>query len=171
MAGNGGLMKLDVGELSAEQQEKLRRFKSKTRIDNEKYLRSHPEVEELMADFLRNVLGKRPADIHEFAAVLEEEGDEDKHMMYFTKHVFHSRLFSKVRWASCKMGNEGGNEITNPQRRKMRKCQTKGYPAPEMMQSNKKWNFSNLPAMLQRMRNSSVSTPDVTIAKSSGKDE
>lgn len=40
-------------------------------------------------------------------------------MMYFTKHVFHSRLFSKVRWASCKMGNEGGNEITNPQRRKL----------------------------------------------------
>ncbi|XP_056299902.1 RIIa domain-containing protein 1 [Pseudoliparis swirei] len=68
MAGNGGLIKLDVGELSAEQQEKLRRFKRKTRIDNEKYLRSHPEVEELMADFLRNVLGKRPADIHEFAA-------------------------------------------------------------------------------------------------------
>uniref|UniRef100_A0A8C2ZB46 RIIa domain-containing protein 1 n=1 Tax=Cyclopterus lumpus TaxID=8103 RepID=A0A8C2ZB46_CYCLU len=56
MAGNGGLEKLDVGELSAEQQEMLRRFKSKTKIDNEKYLRSHPEVEVLMADFLRYVM-------------------------------------------------------------------------------------------------------------------
>lgn len=68
MAGEGGLLKLDVGVLSAEQQEKLRQFKIKTRIDNEKYLRSHPEVEVLIGDFLRDVLLKRPADIREFAA-------------------------------------------------------------------------------------------------------
>nr|XP_046256845.1 RIIa domain-containing protein 1 [Scatophagus argus] len=68
MAGKGGLAKLDVGLLSAEQQEKLRQFKIKTRIENEKYLRSHPEVEVLIGDFLRDVLLKRPADIREFAA-------------------------------------------------------------------------------------------------------
>ncbi|XP_042280423.1 RIIa domain-containing protein 1 [Thunnus maccoyii] len=68
MAGKGGLTKLDVGVLSAEQQEKLRQFKIKTRIENEKYLRSHPEVEVLIGDFLRDVLLKRPVDIHEFAA-------------------------------------------------------------------------------------------------------
>uniref|UniRef100_A0A667YQB4 RIIa domain-containing protein 1 n=1 Tax=Myripristis murdjan TaxID=586833 RepID=A0A667YQB4_9TELE len=53
MAGKGEPDKLDVGALSAEQQEKLRQFKIKTRIDNEKYLRSHPEVEILINDFLR----------------------------------------------------------------------------------------------------------------------
>ncbi|XP_008285958.1 RIIa domain-containing protein 1 [Stegastes partitus] len=68
MAGKGGLSKLDVGVLSTEQQEKLRQFKIKTRIDNEKYLRSHPEVELLIGDFLRDVLLKRPVDVREFAA-------------------------------------------------------------------------------------------------------
>ncbi|XP_071326566.1 RIIa domain-containing protein 1 [Trachinotus anak] len=68
MAGKGGLVKLDVGVLSPEQQEKLRQFKIKTRIDNEKYLKSHPEVELMIGDFLRDVLLKRPADIREFAA-------------------------------------------------------------------------------------------------------
>ncbi|XP_034409980.1 RIIa domain-containing protein 1 [Cyclopterus lumpus] len=83
MAGNGGLEKLDVGELSAEQQEMLRRFKSKTKIDNEKYLRSHPEVEVLMADFLRNVLCKGPADIHEFAA--DHFSNPDLHVVIGSK--------------------------------------------------------------------------------------
>ncbi|CAJ1062259.1 RIIa domain-containing protein 1 [Xyrichtys novacula] len=68
MAGKGGLTKLDVGVLSAEQQEKLREFKIKTRIDNERYLRSHPEVEILIGNFLRDVLLERPTDIQEFAA-------------------------------------------------------------------------------------------------------
>ncbi|KAM8734553.1 RIIa domain-containing protein 1 [Acanthopagrus schlegelii] len=68
MAGRDGSLKLDVGVLSAEQQEKLRQFKIKTRIDNETYLRSHPEVDALIGDFLRDVLLRRPADIREFAA-------------------------------------------------------------------------------------------------------
>ncbi|XP_068616636.1 RIIa domain-containing protein 1 [Brachionichthys hirsutus] len=68
MAGKRGLEKVDVGELSAEQQEKLRQFKINTRIDNERYLRSHPEVEEMIADFLREVILKRPPDIQGFAA-------------------------------------------------------------------------------------------------------
>ncbi|KAM4600370.1 RIIa domain-containing protein 1 [Polymixia lowei] len=68
MSGKEGLEKLDVGALSAEQQEKLRRFKVKKKIDNEKYLRSHPEVEILISDFLREVFLKRPDDISEFSA-------------------------------------------------------------------------------------------------------
>ncbi|KAM6909957.1 RIIa domain-containing protein 1 [Xenentodon cancila] len=68
MSGKDGLTKPDAGVLSVEQQEKLRQFKVTTRIDNEIYLRSHPEVEELIGDFLRDVLLKRPSDIREFAA-------------------------------------------------------------------------------------------------------
>ncbi|XP_036395604.1 RIIa domain-containing protein 1 isoform X2 [Megalops cyprinoides] len=68
MAEKSGLEKLDIGALSPEQQEKLRQFKITTRIANEKYLRSHPEVEVLLSEFLRDVFLKRPVDIREFAA-------------------------------------------------------------------------------------------------------
>ncbi|XP_003200227.1 RIIa domain-containing protein 1 [Danio rerio] len=68
MADRNDLEKLDFGALSLDQQVKLRQFKIKTRIANEKYLRFHPEVEMLLSDFLRNVFLKRPADVHEFAA-------------------------------------------------------------------------------------------------------
>uniref|UniRef100_A0A3P8RYS5 RIIa domain-containing protein n=1 Tax=Amphiprion percula TaxID=161767 RepID=A0A3P8RYS5_AMPPE len=68
MDGKGVFTKLDVGVLSAEQLEKLKQFKIKTRIENEKYLRSHPEVEVLIGDFLRVLLLKRPTDVREFAA-------------------------------------------------------------------------------------------------------
>ncbi|KAK7886809.1 hypothetical protein WMY93_026430 [Mugilogobius chulae] len=52
----------------AEQQENLKQFRLKTRIDNENYLSSHPEVELLIGDFLRDVLLQRPVDIRNFAA-------------------------------------------------------------------------------------------------------
>ncbi|KAA0703582.1 RIIa domain-containing protein 1 [Triplophysa tibetana] len=68
MAESGVLEKLDFGALSTEQQERLRQFKIKTRMSNEKYLRSHPEVDLLLSDFLREVFLKRPTDIREFAA-------------------------------------------------------------------------------------------------------
>ncbi|KAJ8354714.1 hypothetical protein SKAU_G00222810 [Synaphobranchus kaupii] len=68
MAEKTGMDKLDIGALNPEQQEKLRQFKINTRIANEKYLRSHPEVEMLLSDFLREVFLKRPTDVREFAA-------------------------------------------------------------------------------------------------------
>jgi hypothetical protein len=37
-------------------------------MNNEKYLRSHPEVEILISGFLRQLLLQRPNDIREFAA-------------------------------------------------------------------------------------------------------
>uniref|UniRef100_A0A8C0GPL6 Uncharacterized protein n=1 Tax=Chelonoidis abingdonii TaxID=106734 RepID=A0A8C0GPL6_CHEAB len=39
-----------------------------TRIANEKYLRSHKEVELLLSGFLREVMLRRPENIPEFAA-------------------------------------------------------------------------------------------------------
>ncbi|XP_020783749.1 RIIa domain-containing protein 1 [Boleophthalmus pectinirostris] len=68
MTGKSNVVKLDHGVLSAEQQEKLKQFKIKTRIDNENYLRSHPEIEILVGDFLRDVLLQRPVDVRDFAA-------------------------------------------------------------------------------------------------------
>merc|ERR1712087_102315 len=60
--------KNDLGALSEKQQEELNKFKIKTRLENEKYLRAHPEVECIVAGFLGETLQKRPDDIREFAA-------------------------------------------------------------------------------------------------------
>ncbi|XP_038567367.1 RIIa domain-containing protein 1 [Micropterus salmoides] len=90
MAGKGGLAKLDVGVLSAEQQEQLRQFKIKTRVDNEKYLRSHPEVEVLISEFLRDVLLKRPPEIREFAA--DHFTNPDLHVVIGSKMEGNSDL-------------------------------------------------------------------------------
>ncbi|XP_061529977.1 RIIa domain-containing protein 1 [Phycodurus eques] len=68
MSTQSALGKLDVAVLNAEQREKLRQFKIQTRIDNEKYLMAHPEVEVVVEDFLRDVLLKRPTHIRAFAA-------------------------------------------------------------------------------------------------------
>uniref|UniRef100_A0A674BUI9 Regulatory subunit of type II PKA R-subunit domain containing 1 n=1 Tax=Salmo trutta TaxID=8032 RepID=A0A674BUI9_SALTR len=71
MADKSGLEKLDFGALSIQQQQQLRQFKINTRINNEKYLREHPETEALISDFLRDVFLKRPTDIREYAAQTE----------------------------------------------------------------------------------------------------
>ncbi|TTD18129.1 RIIa domain-containing protein 1 [Bagarius yarrelli] len=63
-----GLERTDIGALSPEQQDKLRQFKIKTRLANELYLRSHPEVEIMLSEFLRDVFVQRPTDIQKFAA-------------------------------------------------------------------------------------------------------
>ncbi|XP_057166247.1 RIIa domain-containing protein 1 isoform X1 [Ursus arctos] len=47
----GGLLGPDPGALSPAQQEQLRNFKIQTRIANEKYLRTHKEVELLLSGF------------------------------------------------------------------------------------------------------------------------
>ncbi|MBN3317667.1 OTOAN protein, partial [Atractosteus spatula] len=77
MAEQSGMEQLDIGALSPEQQAKLRKFKIKTRIENEKYLRSHPEVDLLLSGFLREVFLKRPEDIREFAAALSHPSGAD----------------------------------------------------------------------------------------------
>uniref|UniRef100_A0A1A7YNE2 Regulatory subunit of type II PKA R-subunit (RIIa) domain containing 1 n=1 Tax=Iconisemion striatum TaxID=60296 RepID=A0A1A7YNE2_9TELE len=60
--------KPNFGELSAEQKEKLRQFKIKTRLDNERYLRAHPELGEMIGEFINKLMLNRPTNIQEFAA-------------------------------------------------------------------------------------------------------
>nr|XP_055168098.1 RIIa domain-containing protein 1 isoform X1 [Nyctereutes procyonoides] len=64
----GGLLGPDPGALSPAQQEQLRDFKIRTRIANEKYLRTHEEVDLLISGFFREMFLKRPDNIQEFAA-------------------------------------------------------------------------------------------------------
>uniref|UniRef100_H3A6V4 RIIa domain-containing protein n=1 Tax=Latimeria chalumnae TaxID=7897 RepID=H3A6V4_LATCH len=65
---NSGLEGLDFKAPNAEQQGKLCQFRINTQIENEKYLRSHPELQLLIAEFLREVLFMRSEDTREFAA-------------------------------------------------------------------------------------------------------
>ncbi|XP_027809675.1 RIIa domain-containing protein 1 isoform X1 [Marmota monax] len=64
----GGLLGPDPGALSPAQLEQLRNFKIQTRIANERYLRTHKEVELLLSGFFREMFLKRPDNILEFAA-------------------------------------------------------------------------------------------------------
>jgi len=58
----------DLGAMSTDQQARLNEFKVKTRIDNERYLREHPELECLLSKFLREVVRHRPDNVRDFAA-------------------------------------------------------------------------------------------------------
>ncbi|XP_077974237.1 RIIa domain-containing protein 1-like [Styela clava] len=64
-----GMEDYDLGALSDEQQASLNMYKIKTRMENEEYLRKHPEVGILMTTFLRELLLRRPNNVREFAAV------------------------------------------------------------------------------------------------------
>ncbi|XP_068946100.1 RIIa domain-containing protein 1 [Petaurus breviceps papuanus] len=65
---SSGLEGPDYGALSIEQLTRLRNFKISTRIADERYLRSHKEVELLLSGFFREMFLKRPVDVQEFAA-------------------------------------------------------------------------------------------------------
>ncbi|XP_074650980.1 RIIa domain-containing protein 1-like [Tubulanus polymorphus] len=81
----------DLGALSDDQQEKLNSFKIHTRLENEKYLRNHPEVECLIAGFLGDILKNRPENIREFAAA------------HFTKSNFSKKIQHQLEERSERM--------------------------------------------------------------------
>ncbi|NP_001153237.1 RIIa domain-containing protein 1 isoform X1 [Sus scrofa] len=64
----GGTHGLYPEALSPEQLEQLRGYKIQIRITNEKYLRTHKEVELLVSGFFREIFLQRPDNIQEFAA-------------------------------------------------------------------------------------------------------
>eukprot|EP00041_Stephanoeca_diplocostata_P028012 m.782290 g.782290 ORF g.782290 m.782290 type:complete len:106 (+) comp23290_c0_seq7:47-364(+) len=59
--------KTEAPILSTEQQKKLDDAKIQARIDDEKYLRSHPEIKLMMSAFTKEVLRHQPDDIKGFA--------------------------------------------------------------------------------------------------------
>jgi hypothetical protein len=54
--------------LSKQQQEKLHQQKMQMRLNNEKYLRSHPELKALVSLFMRTLLEDKPEKPELFAA-------------------------------------------------------------------------------------------------------
>ncbi|KAJ3032617.1 RIIa domain-containing protein 1 [Rhizophlyctis rosea] len=49
-------------------QQKLNADKISVRIQNELYLRAHPEIQDILSYFMKQVLTQQPADVGEFAA-------------------------------------------------------------------------------------------------------
>ena len=62
------LKEYDERALTKEEQDHLNQIKIKTRIESERYLRSHPEIHEMLARFVNKVLLEKPEDVKEFAA-------------------------------------------------------------------------------------------------------
>ena len=53
--------------LSAEQQKELEQKKVEMRLENERYLRSHPELKKLVSAYMRALLEAKPDSPEEFA--------------------------------------------------------------------------------------------------------
>ncbi|XP_065672952.1 RIIa domain-containing protein 1-like isoform X4 [Hydra vulgaris] len=68
MADLKGCEKNDPEALTNEQQIKLDSFKIKTRISNENYLRSHPEIDCLLTNFISEICKQKPNNVREYAA-------------------------------------------------------------------------------------------------------
>ncbi|ORX41497.1 hypothetical protein BCR36DRAFT_587990 [Piromyces finnis] len=56
--------------LCEEKQRKLMNNMNNIRISNEKYLREHPEINDIIGYFISNVLKNKPKDIDEYASEL-----------------------------------------------------------------------------------------------------
>lgn len=61
--------------LTPDQQAALDSKKVALRMENEKYLREHPELKQMMNGFFLEVLNRRPTNIEVFAAVHFTGGD------------------------------------------------------------------------------------------------
>ena len=54
--------------LSEEQQVRLNQAKVELRLENERYIRAHPELRQLFKHFMAVVLEEKPDNVQEFAA-------------------------------------------------------------------------------------------------------
>ncbi|CAH8484755.1 unnamed protein product [Dicrocoelium dendriticum] len=52
----------DLGALNNRQQAETNRLKTETRLNNEKYMRRHPEIRYIISAFLRDLLLTKPED-------------------------------------------------------------------------------------------------------------
>ncbi|XP_065836674.1 RIIa domain-containing protein 1-like [Oscarella lobularis] len=89
----------DAKALTEEQQAKLDKKKIRTRIENEAYLRNHPEVTLLLSGFMKEVLIKRPENVRQFAAEhfsQPELADSIQEHVKEHRNVFKARKMSQA---------------------------------------------------------------------------
>lgn len=64
----------EIGILTEAQQLKLNGAKIETRISDEAYLRSHPEIKAMVSSFTKSVLQGRPENVSTFAGEFFTDG-------------------------------------------------------------------------------------------------
>lgn len=69
LSGRLSLEENDITAFTELQQTALNQHKIKTRIENELYMRKHPEITVMLSSFVNDILLKRPEKIREHAAV------------------------------------------------------------------------------------------------------
>lgn len=74
-----------IKDLLKIQKQKMEQIKFHTRIDNEKYLREHPEIEFIIENFLVKLLQDRPANTLKYAGE------------YFNKTDFRNLYENKIK--------------------------------------------------------------------------
>jgi len=74
-----------IKDLLKIQKQKMEQIKFHSRIDNEKYLREHPEIEFIIENFLIKLLQDRPANTLKYAGE------------YFNKTEFRSLHENKIK--------------------------------------------------------------------------
>ncbi|XP_019595626.2 RIIa domain-containing protein 1 isoform X1 [Rhinolophus sinicus] len=91
----GGLLGSDPGALSPAQLEQLRDFKIQTRIANEKYLRTHKEVDLLISGFFRLV--NVPLDSTDLMIPWLENSSVDPHYYLLSSPLSFSKHSTEIR--------------------------------------------------------------------------
>ncbi len=74
-----------IKDLLKIQKQKMEQIKFQSRIDNEKYLREHPEIEFIIENFLVKLLQDRPANTLKYAGE------------YFNKTDFRNLYENKIK--------------------------------------------------------------------------
>ncbi|KAI8828801.1 hypothetical protein BJ741DRAFT_625158 [Chytriomyces cf. hyalinus JEL632] len=59
---------METSVLTAQQRETLREDEIRTRIDNERYLRDHPEIKDILNHVMSQVLQHKPENLRDFVA-------------------------------------------------------------------------------------------------------
>ncbi|KAI8997936.1 hypothetical protein BC832DRAFT_566911 [Gaertneriomyces semiglobifer] len=66
-------------------QKKLNGDKIQLRVENEQYLRTHPEIKSILSFFMQRVLEDQPNDIHGFAAKLFADSELEQKVTQFSR--------------------------------------------------------------------------------------
>ncbi|KAJ3187325.1 RIIa domain-containing protein 1 [Gaertneriomyces sp. JEL0708] len=66
-------------------QKKLNGDKIQLRVENEQYLRTHPEIKSILSFFMQRVLEDQPNDIHVFAAELFADPELEQKVTQFSR--------------------------------------------------------------------------------------
>lgn len=79
------------------QQTELNNEKKSIRIENERYLRSHPEIKDIVTHFLQEVLLKHPNYLHQYTTAHFADADlKEKIRLCKFENAQYSKIFAEI---------------------------------------------------------------------------